>query len=851
MIFHPLRTSRLEAGVLRVQSALLMEPGDQHLATDFLFGSVDKGPQAPPPRVRGVRLDKQIGEGAFGVVWKGEQFEPVVRPVAVKILRMGALSSSAVKRFEAEKLALARLEHPHIARILDAGNTAEGAPYLVMEFVDGIPFDAWCHRNREQLEARLQMFVLVCRAIAYAHRQGILHRDLKPGNVLVRSSGSANDTSLAEEPKLIDFGVAKLVGYDALRTETRQGPAAATPAYMSPEIATGVSDIDGRVDVWSLGVMLYEALVGSRPFRTELDGMAGAIDLQKQITEARIPRPSQALPPNASRRLRAALEDELDWIVLRALERVPARRYTTPDELADEVERFLAGGNVQARPSTAMYRLRKLASRHRAALVVGGTIVGALTIAVGGLTYGFVRSSEQATRWREIARLNRSMLTALDPAVAQGLDPKLLKLVLVEAELELGRENRDPIVEAEVRSALGLAHAATGNFAEALKQFRRERELRIDAGAQEGTLAIRAIDNAIGHALVESNALEDAKAPLESAARGDDLVAANARHNLASLARKQGDLVRAEELLRDSIARKNALAEVPVVSRLETEQELALVLAERGRYADAEQIARTLYRSKLSMLGPRHPSTLRSANNLAESLLALGQSAEAKALLVDAIAPLSDVLGSDHEDTLSARNNLAAAMLELGDAAEASHLYEENRRAFVAKLGTSDVRSILAGANLAQCLALLDDDSRTESEFKTTTDAALRVLGPSSRITLANDANYAAFLTEHGRFAEAVVVLERAAPLIERELGRSHPQCLAARTTLARARIGMSQPARALAELSDAESLAHPGQQLTRIERRAVEIALEAARASGDDALSGRLERILAAKTDR
>ena len=125
-----------------------MEPGEQHLATDFLFGNVDKGPQAPPPRVRGVRLDKQIGEGAFGVVWKGEQFEPVVRPVAVKILRMGSLSSNALKRFEAEKLALARLEHPHVGRILDAGNTAEGAPYLVMEFVDGIPFDAWCHKNR-------------------------------------------------------------------------------------------------------------------------------------------------------------------------------------------------------------------------------------------------------------------------------------------------------------------------------------------------------------------------------------------------------------------------------------------------------------------------------------------------------------------------------------------------------------------------------------------------------------------------------------------------------------------------------------------------------------------------------
>ena len=175
-----------------------MEPGEKHLATDFLFGSVDKGHLAPPPRVRGVRLDKMIGEGAFGVVWRGEQFEPVVRPVAVKILRMSALGSNALRRFEAEKIALARLEHPHIAHILDAGTTADGAPYLVMEFVDGIPFDEWCHRNRDSLEARMRMLALVCRAIGYAHRQGILHRDLKPANVLVRCLGASADMSATD-----------------------------------------------------------------------------------------------------------------------------------------------------------------------------------------------------------------------------------------------------------------------------------------------------------------------------------------------------------------------------------------------------------------------------------------------------------------------------------------------------------------------------------------------------------------------------------------------------------------------------------------------------------------------------
>jgi tetratricopeptide (TPR) repeat protein len=437
------------------------------------------------------------------------------------------------------------------------------------------------------------------------------------------------------------------------------------------------------------------------------------------------------------------------------------------------------------------------------------------------------------------------MLTALDPAVAQGLDPRLLKLVLLEAELELERQARDPIVEAEVRSALGLAHAATGAFEEALEQFRRERALRITAGEPVDGAAIRGIDNAIGHALVESGELDAAREPLEQAARGADLVAANAIHNLAALARARGDIVRADELLRDALARKRALPDVPATSRLETEQELALVLAERGRYADAEPIARELARAKLALLGPRHPSTLRAANNLAEVLLALGQSSEARAILGDAIGPLAEILGPLHEDTLSARNNLAAAMLDLGDASAAVALYRENRDAFLERGGAADARTILASANLAQSLALHGAADDAEREFKAAADAALRALGPSSRITLANDVNYAAFLTERERWAEAVVVLERAAPLIERELGRAHPQCLAARTTLARARLGLGQAARAMEALEDVEIRSNPLQPLTRLERRSLEIALQAAQTAGDAERTRRISEAL------
>ncbi|MFM1803602.1 MAG: Serine/threonine-protein kinase PknB [Planctomycetota bacterium] len=822
-----------------------MDPGEKHLATDFLFGRVDKGADAPPPRVRGVRLDRLIGEGAFGVVWFGEQFEPVTRPVAVKILRMASLGTAAVRRFEAEKIALARLEHPHIAHILDAGSTADGSPYLVMEYVEGVSLDEWCARRRDDTRALIRMFVQVARAIGYAHRQGILHRDLKPANVLVRTARGAGGE--VDEPKVIDFGVAKLVGFEALRTETRQGPAAATPAYMSPEIASGSVEIDGRVDVWSLGVMIHEAIVGQRPFRTEREGLSGALELQRQIVEDRVRRPSAVLPPGASRTLRTALEDELDWIIMRALAKSPSERYTTPDELADDLERWLSGGNVQARPSTAGYRLRKLARRHKAALTVAGTLFAALAIAVAGLTYGLFESRQQAARWRRIADLNRSMLTALDPGFAQGLDASLMRLTLVEAEYALAQDETDPIVEAEIRSALGAAYASIGEHDEAVRQYGRERMLRIGGGAAEGDASIRSIDNAIGRAFVEVGNTDAAREPLLKASRGKDLIAANAVQNLAALAARLGDLERADELLREAMDRKRSIPGVPPASIQGARQEWALVLAQRGRYADAEPIVRELYAQQLKERGERHPSTLRAANNLAEVLLALGKPAEARALLESAIGRLSEVLGDAHADTLSARNNLAQALLELGEAAAATDLYRANRDAFLERYGMDDPRSILAGANLAQCLAMERAWEDAEREFRTTADRALRALGSDHAVTLANDANFGAYLVERERWAEAVVVLERASPLIERELGRRHPQCLAARAALARACVGLGQASRALEVLDDAESIAARGQPLNRIEKRAVGIAHHAAQEAGRLELAERLGAALEA----
>ncbi len=857
-----------------------MEPrSEPSLATDYLFGTNAAQNAHAAPRIPGVRLDRTLGEGAFGVVWQGEQLEPVQRVVAVKVLRTAALNSHSLRRFEAEKLSLARLEHPHIAHILDAGTTADGAPYLVMEYIDGVAFDAWCERHRDNLAERIRMFGLICRAISYAHRQGILHRDLKPANVLVRNprarpidtgafepltaqanaqdaraapssregslrSDATHTERLVEEPKIIDFGVAKLVGFDAQSTATLQHPAAATPMYMSPEIATGQSDIDGRVDVWSLGVMLFEAVVGKRPFHSERSGMAAAVEIQQQITSLPIPRASDLLGEHAPRALKSAVEDDLDWIIMRAMARNPAERYLTPDALADDLDRWLAGAPVLARPSSALYRFRKYARRNRAVLALCGVVVATGGIALGTVVASSLQRAKEVARWKEIAAFNERMLTAIDPAVAQGLDPTLMRLVLGEAEAELTRKERDPTVEAEIRSSLGNAYAATGLTTRALEQYDRVRAIRVEQGDSRDSAQQRSISNATGRVLVEAGRLAEAEPLLLEASDANDLIAAQALHNLATLALARGEHSRAEELLRASIRAKRSLG-APELSALDGEQELARVYASAGRVRDALPIARGVLAAKLSLLGARHPDSLRASNNLAEVLLALAVIDEARALLESAVVTFAEVLGSTHPDTLAARNNLAGALRESGALDEAARLYADNRADFLRARGEADPRAILAAANLAHCLALLNRSQEAETTFRETQAVALRVLGPTHRFTLANDANYASFLIDHDRTAEAVVLLERTVPLIERALTADHPQSLAARVTLASGRLRMGDAAAALTALGDVENYA-ASHEANSLVRRALELAEKAATASGDTERAARLRTALA-----
>jgi serine/threonine protein kinase/tetratricopeptide (TPR) repeat protein len=379
----------------RVEELLEVHEQEQ----DFLRSSRDPGPtvdQAPVNERPGTtigryRLMEQIGEGGMGVVFVAEQERPVRRKVAIKIVKPGMDTKEVIARFEAERQALALMDHANIARVLDAGSTESGRPYFVMELVRGIPITEYCDQNRLTIRDRLELFVQVSRAVQHAHQKGIIHRDLKPTNVLV----TLHDGKPV--PKVIDFGVAKATNQRLTERTiyTRFAQIIGTPMYMSPEQAemSGL-DVDTRSDIYSLGVLLYELLTGTTPFDKERFEKAAYDEIRRIVREEQPPKPStrvstlgraagtvSARRKTDPKRLSQFVRGDLDWIVMKALEKDRTRRYETASAFATDVGRFLSNEPVEARPPSTVYRLKKAAERHRAALA--GTAVVVLSLIAG------------------------------------------------------------------------------------------------------------------------------------------------------------------------------------------------------------------------------------------------------------------------------------------------------------------------------------------------------------------------------------------------------------------------------------------------------------------------------------
>ncbi len=384
-------------------------------------------------RIGRYKLLRKIGEGGCGVVYEAEQEEPVRRRVALKIIKVGMETKSVVARFEAERQALAMMDHPNIAHVFDAGATDRGPPYFVMELVRGVKITDYCDQNRLDPRQRLDLFVQICHAIQHAHQKGIVHGDIKPSNIMV----TLHDGTAV--PKVIDFGISKAT--EARRTDhllvTSEGQLIGTPAYMSPEQAEmGTMDIDTRSDIYSLGVLLYELLTGVTPFDPKELGAAGFDAMRRMLREKEPPRPSarlKMLPPEdaaakaAARlaelaKLAALYRGDLDWIVMKALEKDRRRRYETANGLGVDIQRYLGHEPVVARPPSRVYRFRKLVRRNRGVFIAAGAVTLTLVLGLATSTWLFLREREarrravsaeqQETRLRHEAELGQTITQA-------------------------------------------------------------------------------------------------------------------------------------------------------------------------------------------------------------------------------------------------------------------------------------------------------------------------------------------------------------------------------------------------------------------------------------------------------
>ncbi len=735
------------------------------------------------------KLRQQIGEGGMGTVWLAEQTEPVKRKVAVKLIRVErGQSKTILARFEAERQAIALMDHPHIAKLLDAGTSETGAPFFVMELVKGVPLTEFCDQHKLTIAERLNLFTQICSAVQHAHQKGVIHRDLKPGNILVESHDGK------PVPKVIDFGLAKATTGLQLTDQsmfTAFGSVMGTPLYMAPEQASfNAVDVDTRADVYALGVILYELLTGTTPLTKEALKRAALDEMLRLVREQEAPMPSSRLSsadstPSvaASRQIEPAklgrfVKGELDWIVLKALSKDRDRRYETANGFAKDIERFLNHEPVQAGPVGTAYKLRKFVRRNRVQVIAASLVLLALVAGVVGTTLGLLEARRSAERER-LAKIDAEQKKTEAEKAAQA------ETIAKEAEAEAKRVADKKRQEAETNLAFakkgndilgsvfaGLDpkrnYANVGEFSDTLKANLRKAVKELEGSAIGDPLEVAAMQVILGESLL---GLGEAKLAVEVLEKARDTLKARrgpehpltlaSMHNLAEGYRDDGQSDKALPLF------------------VET------------------------FQGRKSTLGPDHPDTLKSMGDLALGYSVAGLKNKAMPLYEEARKLAEAKLGPDHVVTLHSMNNLANGYQSAGQLDKALRLREETLKRSKAKLGPDHPDTLHRMNMLAVGFNTLRQWDKAVEIWEETFQLTKAKLGPDHPDTLNSMNNLAIGYKDAGQRDKALQVFEEALKLSKVRLGPDHPHTLNSMANLALGYEGAKKPELALPLLEE------------------------------------------------
>lgn len=760
-------------------------------------------------QIGAYKLLSILGQGGFAVVYLAEQEQPVKRRVALKIIKPGMDSKEIIARFEAERQALALLDHPNIARVFDAGTTGEGHPYFIMEHVDGVSITEYCDSRQLSIADRLCLFVDVCEAVQHAHQKGIIHRDIKPSNILVAPQ---RDRGV---PKIIDFGIAKAMTQPLTERTlfTEKGQLVGTPEYMSPEqVQMSGHDIDTRSDIYSLGVLLYELLTGVVPFDPDKLREGGVDDLRRIIREQDPKTPSTRLTGlgNIAQRiaenrgtnapmLARRLHEELEWIPLKAMRKDRTRRYRSASELADDIRNYLNGVPLIAGPESKTYRLKKFVARNRMLVGSVAAIVAVLVIAVIVSTAFAIKESQaraeslaagrEAERQMRISQavsdfLRDDLLSSVDPYIAQGREVSVRSFLDAASQKLEGKFQQQPQVEASIRHTLGNTYRNIGEFSQAQMHLERAYQIRLKELGEQDAETLSTMDG-LARVYWRQGRYGQAQALFTRTVEGRQLILGvehtdtlYTMNGLAVLYFSQGRYNEAESLYEKMLEISRALLGEQDAATLLFMGNLATVYRFQGRYEEAEPLYQKALDNERRLLGGEHPDTLYCVNGLAMLYIARGKYDEAEGLLLDVMEIASLVLGDEHPDVLESMNGLGLLRTAQGRYDAAEQILASALNMATLTLGSDHPITMTSCDHLAWLY--MDKTLYNEAEllFESTVEARQRVLGGEHPDTLCSTHGLGLLYVAVGRCDEAERLLKKALTARRRVLRADHPDTI-------------------------------------------------------------------------